>query len=68
VLPVMKILAMLRSQASFHRTVLRTALGLTCSNQSTGLPSSFSWIAMWVIAVVGVACFRWPTTLLRWKH
>src|SRR5262245_21296654 len=32
----------------------------TCSIQSTALPSSFSWTAMWVIAVVAVApcqCF-----------
>ena len=33
---------------------------VTCSNQSTALPSSFSWMAMWVMAVVGAApcqCF-----------
>ena len=33
---------------------------VTCSSQSTVLPSSFSWMAMWVMAVVGAApcqCF-----------
>src|SRR5580698_9594870 len=33
---------------------------LTCSIQSTTLPSNFSWMAIWVIAVVGLApcqCF-----------
>ncbi len=35
-------------------------VGETCSSQFTALPSSFSWMAMWVMAVVGVApcqCF-----------
>ena len=40
--------------------VLRTAPSVTCSSQSTTLPSSCSWMAMWVIAAVGAApcqCF-----------
>jgi hypothetical protein len=43
--------------ASFHR---RYCSSLTCSIQSTTLPSSRSWMAIWVIAVVAVApcqCF-----------
>src|SRR3954452_5432251 len=43
-----------------ERSHLRYCSSLTCSSQSTGLPSSFSWIAMCVIAVVGAApcqCF-----------
>ena len=38
----------------------RYCSSVTCSNQSTTLPSSFSWIAMCVIPIVGVApcqCF-----------
>ena len=31
----------------------RYCASVTCSIQSTGLPSSFSWMAMWLIAVVG---------------
>src|ERR1051326_252730 len=39
---------------------LRYCSELTCSIQSTTFPSFFSWTAMWVMAVVGVApcqCF-----------
>ena len=50
-----------------YASTMRSAVGhrlycasVTCSIQSTGEPFSFSWIAMWLMAVVGVApcqCF-----------
>jgi hypothetical protein len=45
---------------SFLYLPARYCWSLTCSIQSTTFPSSFSWMAMWVMAVVGVApcqCF-----------
>jgi hypothetical protein len=51
------------AEARQHRRrphCLRYCSSLTCSIQSTTLPSCFSWMAIWVSAVVGVApcqCF-----------
>ena len=46
--------------SAFFDDQRRYCSSVTCSIQSTGFPSSFSWMAMWLMAVVGVApcqCF-----------
>src|SRR5205807_10480240 len=53
-------LAVLASDRGRDRSQLSYCSELTCSSHSTALPSSFSWIAMCVIAVAGDApcqCF-----------
>ena len=49
-----------RSARYFRARSERYCSSVTCSSQSTARPSSFSWMAMWVIAVLAVApcqCF-----------